>query len=100
MEIKRRLAEFISNRLRMELSEEKTLVTHSSQCARFLGYDIRVRRSGTIKHGGNGHVKMRTMNGGIELLVPFNDKYIISFSQRELQFKLTAGKCFPFTENT
>lgn len=100
LEIKRRLAEFISNRLRMELSEEKTLVTHSSQCARFLGYDIRVRRSGTIKHGGNGHVKMRTMNGGIELLVPFNDKYIISFSQRELQFKLTAGKCFPFTENT
>ena len=54
LEIKRRLAEFISNRLRMELSEEKTLVTHSSQCARFLGYDIRVRRSGTIKRGGNG----------------------------------------------
>ena len=47
----------------MELSEDKTLITHSSKCARFLGYDVRVRRSGKIKRGGPGHVKMRTLNG-------------------------------------
>jgi len=95
LEIKRKLAEFISNRLRMELSEEKTLVTHSSQCARFLGYDIRVRRSGTIKRGGNGHVKMRTMNGGIELLVPFNDKIHNFVFSKGIAIQADGGKMFP-----
>lgn len=42
--IKKELADFISNRLKMELSDEKTLITHSSLFARFLGYDIRVKR--------------------------------------------------------
>ena len=72
--IKSKLAEFIGDTLKMELSEDKTLITHSSKCARFLGYDVRVRRSGKIKRGGPGHVKMRTLNGGVELLVPLNDK--------------------------
>ena len=41
-QIKRQFSEFIGQTLKMELSEEKTLITHSSQYARFLGYDIRV----------------------------------------------------------
>lgn len=48
--------------------------THSSKCARFLGYDVRVRRSGKIKRGGPGYAKKRTLNGSVELLVPLNDK--------------------------
>lgn len=36
--IKSKLAEFIGDTLKMELSEDKTLITHSSKCARFLGY--------------------------------------------------------------
>ena len=52
--IKSKLAEFIGDTLKMELSEDKTLITHSSKCARFLGYDVRVRRSGKIKRGGIG----------------------------------------------
>lgn len=72
IEIKRKLADFIKNTLRMELSEEKTLITHSSECARFLGYDIRVRRSQVIKRKGT--VKKRTLNGSVELLVPLEDK--------------------------
>ena len=47
--IKNKLTEFIGGTLGMELSAEKTLITHSSECARFLGYDIRVRRDGTVK---------------------------------------------------
>ena len=42
--IKRQLAEFICQNLKMELSDEKTLITHSNTPARFLGYDVRVRR--------------------------------------------------------
>lgn len=52
------------------------LITHSSECARFLGYDIRVRKSQAIKckHSGNRKIKKRTLNGSVELLVPLNDK--------------------------
>lgn len=38
--IKSKLRDFIANTLRMELSEEKTLITHSNSYARFLGYDV------------------------------------------------------------
>lgn len=56
----------------MELSEEKTLITHSNQYARFLGYDVRVRREGIIKTVKN--VKKRTLNYKVELNVPLADK--------------------------
>jgi group II intron reverse transcriptase/maturase len=75
--IKQQLSEYISRNLKMELSEEKTLITHSNTYARFLGYDIRVRRNSTIKQGGNGGTRLcakRTLNNNTELCVPFNDK--------------------------
>lgn len=53
-QIKRQLSEFIAGTLKMELSGEKTLITHSNEYARFLGYDVRVRRNGQIKHGEPG----------------------------------------------
>ena len=65
--IKSKLAEFIGQTLKMELSEEKTLITHSSQCARFLGYDIRVRRCEKVKRNKKG-TKSRTLNNHVELL--------------------------------
>lgn len=72
--VKKRLADFIGDTLKMELSEEKTLITHSNQYARFLGYDVRVRRSGIIKPGGHGGFTKRTMNNMTELAIPFDDK--------------------------
>lgn len=72
--VKRRLSEFTSGTLKMELSEEKTLITHSNEYARFLGYDVRVRRDGKIKHGGPGNRTKRTLNGMVELCVPLDDK--------------------------
>lgn len=71
--VKARIAEFIKNTLKMELSEEKTLITHSSQSARFLGYDVRVRRNDCIKPSGLGFTK-RTLNNKIELLIPLDEK--------------------------
>lgn len=70
--IKQEFADFIHHTLKMELSEEKTLITHSSQAARFLGYDIRVRRDNTLKPHGT-HLQ-RTLKGKVELLIPFQDK--------------------------
>ena len=43
-EIKRRLAQFLQDDLKLELSETKTLITHArTDAARFLGYEITVR---------------------------------------------------------
>ena len=72
-EIKRKLSCFIRDSLKMELSEEKTLVTHSNTYARFLGYDMRIRRSNVIKPNGRGTTQ-RTMSNHMELAVPLGDK--------------------------
>lgn len=71
-QLKRKFSEFISRTLKMELSDEKTLITHSSQYARFLGYDIRVRRDNRVKPTGN-HTA-RTLNNKVELRIPTKDK--------------------------
>ena len=71
--IKQQLAEFISGTLKMEMSEEKTLITHSNTPAKFLGYNVRVRRSNTVKPGGRGTTQ-RTMSGSVELSIPLKEK--------------------------
>lgn len=70
--IKAKLTEFIRKELKMELSQEKTLITHSNKPARFLGYDVRVRRDQQVKPWKN--CKQRTMNNTVELLIPLKDK--------------------------
>ena len=74
--IKAKFANFISETLKMELSNEKTLITHSSEYARFLGYNVRVRRNSQIRRGNATHCKMRTLNSQSELTIPLNDKII------------------------
>jgi len=65
--IKERLATFLREQLKLELSVEKTLITHASKDqARFLGYDIVVQVPQT-KHDHRGR---RTVNGTIALRVP------------------------------
>jgi group II intron reverse transcriptase/maturase len=71
--IKQQFSDFISQTLKMELSDEKTLITHSNQYARFLGYDVRVRRDQKLKPNGRGSLS-RTLNGKVELNIPFADK--------------------------
>jgi len=73
VKIKRKLAEFIGDTLKMELSDDKTLITHSNEAARFLGYDIRVQRNGQTKPAGKDGVK-RTMNNIVELTCPLDSK--------------------------
>jgi group II intron reverse transcriptase/maturase len=66
-EIKRRLGTFLHEHLALELSEEKTLITHArTHAARFLGYEI-VVLDNDHKHDQHGH---RSINGQIGLRVP------------------------------
>jgi group II intron reverse transcriptase/maturase len=65
-EIKRRLAQFLRDDLKLELSETKTLITHArTGAARFLGYEITTLHANHVIAGGR-----RVANGGIRLRVP------------------------------
>ena len=69
-QIKRQLAAFLEEDLGLELSEEKTLITHArTQRARFLGYEISTMNCDRkISHGRRDH--KRASNGKIRLHVP------------------------------
>jgi group II intron reverse transcriptase/maturase len=80
-EIKQQLAEFLHQTLKLELSQEKTLITHATtQAARFLGYEI-VTQQPNDKHDKNGR---RRVNGQIGLRVPADvvDEYCAFFMKR------------------
>lgn len=96
VEIKRKLTEFIGGTLQMELSAEKTLITHSSERARFLGYDISVRRDNrTLKPGGPTHTPRRALSNMTELTIPFVDKIqAFLFSKGVVEQKVD-GTLFP-----
>jgi Type II intron maturase len=65
-EIKQRLAQFLHDDLKLELSQDKTLITHArTGAARFLGYEITVQHNDRQATRGQRHV-----NGQIGLRVP------------------------------
>jgi group II intron reverse transcriptase/maturase len=67
-EIKAQLAVFLRDELKLELSAEKTLVTHArSQAARYLGYEIIVQHGDSKIVGGQ-----RAVNGKVALRVPLD----------------------------
>ncbi|WP_253730533.1 reverse transcriptase/maturase family protein, partial [Lentzea flava] len=67
-EIKQRLAEFLRDELKLELSQDKTLITHArTGAARFLGYEITVQHNDTKKTG-----RYRRVNGQVALRVPLD----------------------------
>jgi hypothetical protein len=67
VEIKVKMAEFLQQHLKLELSDEKTLITHArSEKAKFLGYEIHCLHAND-KHDHRGQ---RCINGSIGLRVP------------------------------
>jgi hypothetical protein len=65
-QIKAELTRFLRETLRLELNQDKTLITHArSQPARFLGYHITVQHNDTTRTAGR-----RSANGNIALRVP------------------------------
>ena len=89
-QIKQCLKEFLEQRLQLELSDEKTKITHSSENARFLGYDISVRRNSQTKKRSDGIIQ-RTLNQTVQLLVPLQDK-IQKFLINRGMAKMNNGK--------
>lgn len=75
--LKAEISQFLRTELKLTLSEEKTLITHSSEKVRFLGYDISVRRSQKVKGHKmkNGKWRQsRSLNLKVALTIPHADK--------------------------
>jgi len=68
-EIKADIGKFLLETLKLELSEEKTLITNARDKARFLNYDIFVSDNESLREDKNGHTR-RVRNGKIRLYVP------------------------------
>lgn len=66
--IKKDIAEFLFQKLGLELSQEKTLITHGQKKAHFLGYSIYVRKSNLPKRDKLGRM-VRNYGGRIVLEV-------------------------------
>jgi group II intron reverse transcriptase/maturase len=58
-QIKANITKFMSEKLELELSAEKTLITHAQDTAKFLGYEITVRNSNATKRDKNGVLKRK-----------------------------------------
>lgn len=68
-QIKRELKHFLKG-LRLDMSEEKTLITHAqTRSARFLNYRITIAWNDK-ELAGKGQVKRRGKNGTVRLLIP------------------------------
>ena len=67
--VKAEVKEFLMKELKLEMSDEKTKVTHTSSRARFLAYDVTVSRSQSLQKLSNGNVQ-RCQSGVVKLLVP------------------------------
>ena len=98
VDIKNKLGNFISENLKMELSVNKTLITHSNNYARFLGYDIRVRRSNIIKR--NNGVTQRTLNNKDELNIPLKDKIQKFLFAKKIIIQKENGELIPVTRKS
>lgn len=72
-EIKTAISAFLKEKLHLEMSASKTLITHSrTEHARFLGYDISVYHADDKISPRNGTLtKTRSVNGCIRLGIPY-----------------------------
>jgi group II intron reverse transcriptase/maturase len=81
-EIKATIGAFLKEKLHLEMSESKTLITHArTEHARFLGYAISVYHANDKRAARTGTpTKTRSVNGHIRLGIPFGR--VDEFAQR------------------
>lgn len=89
--IKKDIAEFLSAKLGLELSQEKTLITHGQKKANFLGYSIYVRKSNLSKKDKLGRM-VRNYGGRIVLEVESSTIRDKLLSLKAMEIKYVDGK--------
>ena len=76
--IKADITQFMREQLKLELSDEKTLITHAQDKAKFLGYEIFIRKSDAVKRNKDGVLKR-----------DFNGAEVLTLNSAVIQKKLT-----------
>lgn len=66
--IKADITQYMKETLNLEMSQEKTLITNAQDHAKFLGYEIYVRKDNATKRNSNGTLR-RYFNGNVVLHV-------------------------------
>lgn len=69
VKIKADIKDFLYKRLKLELSDEKTLITHGHDHAKFLGFEVTIRKSEKTRKGRNGMPK-RSLDHKTVVLLP------------------------------
>jgi group II intron reverse transcriptase/maturase len=75
--VKEDIKQYLYNTLKLELSDEKTLITNAKNPAKFLGFDVSVRQSNQSKRNKDG-VNMRV----------YSSKVVLSITNETMKKKL------------
>jgi len=90
-EIKVDIKRYMTDTLKLELSEEKTLITNACDMARFLSYDIFISDNESLKEDKNGHTR-RVRSGKVKLYVPREKWQKKLMDYKALEIKYHNGK--------
>ena len=91
MNIKEDVKIFLNEKLALELSDEKTLITHTEKAAKFFGYEINVRKSNAAKRNAIGRL-VRPYNKRIRLMIGKDTIKSKLLEHRVLEIKIHNGK--------
>lgn len=93
--IKQNISDFLKNQLKLTLSEEKTLITHSDQKIRFLGYDVSVSRSQELRKSEKTGIVSRSLYKHVVLSAPLQDKIMTFLFNKRAIVQLEDGTIKP-----
>lgn len=85
VKIKEDITEFMSEKLHLEMSQEKTLITHAQTPAKFLSFEIFVRKSKATKRDVNNNP-----------VVGFNGKVVLNLPMELVRAKLESYKAIRY----
>lgn len=89
--IKENIANFMKEKLELELSKEKTLITNSSEFVRFLGFEITINRQLLNKKNKKGIIQ-RTRSGKPSIYIPTDVWQNKLIEYKALKIKYVDGK--------
>lgn len=90
-EVKEDIKNFLYEKLKLELSDEKTLITHTEDSARFLGYEIFVRKSNAQRRDIAGRLR-RTYGKRVYLKISTETMRNKLLDYGVLEFRYQNGK--------
>lgn len=87
--IKEDIATYMESALKLGIRADSLLITHSSDNARFLGFDITLRRPKAMRHEGYGHPKRA-----------FGSKVMLKLSSETVKGRLRSYDAIRFTTDS